>query len=153
MSQRKRVRVKCYGAIALSPDYESPWEDVWVRWKTRPGHSTRWRVATVVGRVNLERDFKLASEGLAEAERDKDESLANDYREDVGFYGKVLRGISLHGVEINEAGEGGPDIYVNKPMLNRADAEHALSEWLDRAYYIREPKFEWDRPKHAIVSV
>jgi hypothetical protein len=35
--QRKRIVAVCYGPIAFGPQYRSPWEDVWIRWKAKPG--------------------------------------------------------------------------------------------------------------------
>ena len=45
--QRKRIVAICYGPIAFGPQYRSPWEDVWIRWKAKPGRRLYYAAPTL----------------------------------------------------------------------------------------------------------
>jgi len=39
MAKQKRIRCFGHGPIFAGPQYKSPWEDVWLRWKGKPGRT------------------------------------------------------------------------------------------------------------------
>ena len=153
MSQRKRVRVTCYGPMSVYPEAESPWEDVWVSWKTRPGRSRERYIVTVAGRQNLESDLNIVSKCLDDAVAEHDEKLIETFKVDLLQLQRILAAVSLCGVLDETDKDGCVDIYVNKEFLNRVDTENALISWLEREHGVKRPKFAWRRPKAFILSM
>jgi hypothetical protein len=60
--QRKRIVAVCYGPIAFGPQYRSPWEDVWIRWKAKPGRRLYYAAPTLICRAELLADLKWTRE-------------------------------------------------------------------------------------------
>jgi hypothetical protein len=154
MSQRKHIRVHCYGPIAVSKDYESSWEDIWLRWKDRPGHA-RKAMVTICGRANLENDIDIQRECLADATRDK-----KDYAHEFSAELATLRGVldklttpESIAVYPREAEDNCPDLYCGREMLTRADAERVMAWWLEKKHGVRNVKFCWRRPRYMVVSI
>lgn len=154
MRQRKHIRVRCYGPIAVDKSYESPWEDIWLRWRDRPGRARKATV-TICGRGNLENDIDIQEKCLADAVREKKDyatECAADLAKLRGLLAKLTTPEST-ALYPHDDDDGCPDIYCGKEMLTRAEAERVMAQWLEQKHGLRNLKFCWRRPRYMVVSV
>lgn len=140
MSQ-KRIYCYCHGLLPLYPDVLSPWEDVWLRWKGKPGRTVYHAAPCLECHREVVFDLELHKKI-----READPQRAGWYREDDAEYHAVLKALETN--EFACSGEGaGLSIYTKEKGINRKLAERMMAWWLEKEHGIKNPKFVWDRPE------
>jgi hypothetical protein len=140
---RKHVRCFCHGAIAVDPSYLSPWEDVWLRWKGKPGRKVYHASPCLMCAAELVQDISLHAK-IREEENEPDW-----YRREDAASQTMLTGLETQ--ELVAHGEGaGLDIVTKAKGFDRKHAERMLAWWLEQEHGIKNPKFIWDRPEFVI---
>jgi hypothetical protein len=129
--QRKRIVAVCYGPIAFGPQYRSPWEDVWIRWKAKPGRRLYYAAPTLICRAELLADLKRTRE------RHRKRPRLADITHDEAMLAALE--VSPHAAD----GCDPPNVYTRANGINRAEAERMLAFWLERRHGIKNPKFGW----------
>ena len=131
MAKRKIINVKCYGPIAAGPHYESPWEDVWLQWKGKPGRRKYSADPTLVGLHEALNDLKVAP---AKDKPDQREVLKQLKRQP-------------YVVEITNL----THVYTRAEQFNRAEAERMLAYYLKERHGIANPKFRWRKSTFRLM--
>ena len=139
--QRKKVQVNCYGPIAFGKQYESYWEDVWIRYKIRPGKSFHiWFTFISYPDLlsNLELDLELEKDNpdLSWAEGiDKYKSIIKILETNEFYYDEKLT-----------------DFYIKYKCVNRQVVEKILNWFIESKGY-RNIKHCWKIPKILVTPV
>ena len=119
--QNKRVLAVCYGPIAFGPHYKSPWEDVWLRWKGKPGRRRYYSAPTLICRAELVADL--------EHHRDRHKKRPELYAGDIAHDEAMLLALerSAHVVDDWDP----PNVYTRAVGIDRAEAEriHIVLDW------------------------
>ena len=137
--QRKRILAICYGPIAFGPHYRSPWEDVWIRWKAKPGRRLYYVAPTLICRAELLADLKRTRE------RHRKRPRLQDITHDEAMLAAL--DVSPHAADDYDP----PNVYTRATGINRAEAERMLAFLLERQYGIKHPKFEWKKTDFCIT--
>ena len=58
----KEIKVNCRGQISISSKYESPWEDVWLSWKGKPGRKKYYSILRLSSKTECESKLKIKLE-------------------------------------------------------------------------------------------
>ncbi len=144
---KKTIRMFCYGPITLSPKYESPWEDVWIKY-----HQRRKVISEgpcVVGTIELDSQIRL------------EESLMKDHPSE--WRDEHLKDLLRIKSEFSEGNRfalldltmqsGTPDIFVNQEWITRSTAEEAIAWYLRKKGVLKtNPRFRWWKNKDLIIS-
>ena len=137
---RKKVLVICYGPVAIGKQYESPWEDLTIRYKTRPGKAiNRW--LTCVSYNALLQDIEFEKE------------LITEYPEHDESYTKVLLNLQdiVNKLEQNDiyCNEEDGDLYTKSENINRVECERMMNEFM-KIKGFSNIKYVWKRPDFCI---
>jgi hypothetical protein len=135
MPQKKRILTICHGPIALGLQYKSPWEDVWLRWKGKPGRRRYSSAPTLVCRAELIAD--LESDRCLQNKRSA--ASAGDIEHDKAMLDELE--CAPYAVDDWDP----PNVYTRANGINRAEAERMLAFLLERRYKVLNPKFEWKK--------
>ena len=136
--QTKIIRCRCYGLISAHASAKAPWEDVWLRWKSKPGRRTYTKGTTLKTRAELLVDLRHGRE-LQTEDPDAESGLVY-----VAGLEKILTGLDENQYMIGP--EADPTyIYTRSPGIDRAEAERMLLFFLRNRYEIRFPQFKWNR--------
>jgi hypothetical protein len=138
---KKHICAICHGLIAVGREYKSPWEDVWLRWKGRPGRVFK-AAPCLVCRAELLADLEMARQGHAEHPE-------FNYDVDIQNYEALLATLE-HAPYARDDYEY-PNIYTHAFGIDRAEAERMLAWFLEDKYGVKNPKFIWKRPKTVVV--
>lgn len=144
---KKAIRMVCYGPIAVSPEHQSPWEDVWI--ECAIGKKKRLKEGPcIIGTYDLNSEISIKEElGEKNPCEWRDEYLKNLRRVKSEF--SQGNRFALLDVEMQT---GTPDIFVNQEMIDRAAAEEAIAWYLNKKGVLKsEPKFNWKRPGDLVV--
>jgi len=140
MKQKKHVVTTCHGPIAFGPRYKSPWEDVWLQWKGKPGRRRYYSSPTLVCRAELVVDLERNRELLTQ----QGEMYATDVAHDEAMLDALER--APNAVDDWDP----PNVYTRAVGIDRAEAERMLAFLLERRYGVLNPKFDWKRPDVCI---
>ena len=137
--QRKCILAICYGPIAFGPQYRSPWEDVWIRWKAKPGRRLYYAAPTLICLAEL----------LADLQRTRERHRKRPRPEDIAHDEAMLTAleVSPHAADDYDP----PNVYTRAIGINRSEAERMLAFWLGRRHGIKNPKFEWRKTDFCIT--
>lgn len=130
--QRKRVIAICYGPIAFGPHYKSPWEDVWLRWKGKPGRRCYHSAPTLIWRAELLADVKR--------HRERQKKRPKWYADDIAHDEAMLYVLEDSPYAVDDWNP--PNVYTRAIGMDRAEAERMLAFLLERGYAVLNPKFE-----------
>lgn len=133
--QRKHVIAICYGPIAFGPRYKSPWEDVWLRWKGKPGRRCYYSAPTLVCRAELVADL------ARHRERRKKRPKSNPT--DIAYDEAILQALEDSPYAVDDWDP--PNVYTCAIGLDRAEAERMLAFLLEHRYGVMNPKFKWKK--------
>lgn len=139
--QRKHVIAVCHGPIAFGPHYKSPWEDVWLRWKGKPGRRRYYSAPTLICRAELVADLewhhRLPKKG---AQLQSSDTAHNE---------AMLQALerSPHVVDDWDP----PNVYTRAVGIDRAEAERMLAFLLECRHGVLNPKFEWKKTDFCIT--
>ena len=137
--RRKRIVAVCYGPIAFGPQYRSPWEDVWIRWKAKPGRRLYYAAPTLICRAELLADLKWTRE-----RQRKRPQLA-----DITHDEAMLAALEVSPYAADDCDP--PNVYTRANGISRAEAERMLAFLLERRHGIRNPKFHWRKTGFCIT--
>lgn len=140
---RKHVQCYCHGAIAADPSYLSPWEDVWLRWKGKPGRKVYHASPCLLCSAEIVKDLALHEQIRT------DRNEPDWYRKEDATDQAMLAALETQEFVAN--GEGACLHLVTKAKgFDRKHAERMLAWWLEQEHGITNPKFIWDRPEFVI---
>jgi len=139
--QRKRVIATCYGPIAFGPHYKAPWEDVWLRWKGKPGRRSYFSGPTLICRAELVADL--------ERHRKRRKKRPKSYATDIAHDEAILQALEDSRYAVDDWDP--PNVYTRAIGLDRAEAERMLVFLLERRYGVMNPKFEWKKTDFCIT--
>jgi len=143
---RKRVLCVCYGPIAVGKQYRSPWEDVWLRWKGKPGRKVYRASLTLECAAEVVVDLQMHASIRSESP----EMRKDWYQEEDTEYRRVLQILEAQPYAAIEWPSASV-IVTNAKGLDRDEAERMMAWYLSGTYGIVNPKFIWKRPKICVV--
>jgi hypothetical protein len=139
--QRKKVKVSCHGPISLGNQYKSPWEDVWIRYKIKPGKSHQFWF-TFISYPSFQSDIELNNQ-CSKENPDLDFSNESKYYED------ILEHLKSNDFYFNrEAG----DIISKAKYIDR-DLVEKLLDWYMKTKGYTNVKYYWKRPDILVQPV
>jgi len=126
-----KVIVNCFGPIAFGQDYQSPWEDVWLQWTTKPGRrKIRWAPCLV------------------------SRSYANAAQEfDPDYYSQPLQAVASGDIFIVDPKSETTEIFTPADYVDRAEAERMITTLVTAISGPQPVRFKWKRPKLFIQPV
>lgn len=150
MPKAKEIICHCHGLIGLSPDYKSPWEDVWISFKGKPGRK-RYRFGPCLcSRANAESDLEFSR-------RMQEKHPEDDYSKEIGYAQTALEVLKTQerfvSREWNMFERRIPQIYTRADTINRAEAERMLDAYLVELGVTGPKKFKWKRPRFVAIPV
>ena len=142
----KRITVTCYGPIAHDPRNESPWEDVWIRWRNRPGRPV-YEGPVLCTAAGLESDISINREcAKTHPELEWDAEYAELQTH--------LATVQADGYAHSDGGRyNTPEIWTLRGSIDRGEAERMLAWHLLKRHGIRQPNFKWRRPRYFIGPI
>lgn len=145
---KKTIKMICFGPIAVGPQYESPWEDVWIEY-----HLGKKKVVKegpcIIGTYDLQSEINIQnklSDSLPSEWRDKhiDDLLR--------IKSEFSRGnkFALQDLEMKS---DVPNIYVNTEWVTQKTAEEAIEWYLKKKGVLKgKARFNWRKPKDLVVT-
>jgi len=115
---KKQVRVRCYGPIAYGKQYSSPWEDLFIMYKTGPGKSHYFWL-TVVGMSDLLKELKTVQE--------LNEEFSGAYVEEIKEFEDILKILSFQDFHVDKEFK---NIYSNKDLIDKKESNRLISEFM-----------------------
>lgn len=166
-----RKRIRCFSNFPLGqyPDAKIPWEDVYLRWKGKPGRKRYYSGPCLECKAEVLQDLKMHEDIrnrpdtgevneldpiLRPARVATWEERQTWYREDDALYARVLQ--ELETQEFAHYGNderGALTIVTSAKGIDKREAERMLAWYLEKVHGIRNPKFCWTRPKFVITPV
>jgi hypothetical protein len=144
---RKHIQLRCHGPVAVSRRNESPWEDVWLRWRDRPGRPRRLG-PVLIGRLDLEEDIEF-TKSLIESYPDTQE-----FRDELVEKELALREVQTGAFAVSgSAKDGSFALYTPAEWITQREAERMIGWYLATHHGIKNPKFKWRRPKYVIIPM
>jgi hypothetical protein len=123
--------------MAVNPSEQSPWDDVWLRWTSKPGRGKLRVSTTLVCRKELQADYRRATEWPPDVIPDPEPAYVAEWR-------RVLAALDQQPCVVGVAAHP-TYIYTNRPGIDRAEAERMLAHFLRERHSIEVPRFRWDR--------
>ena len=168
---RKRILCFCHFPFAQYPDAKVPWDDVYLRWKAKPGRRVYRAAPCLVCKAEVLADLKMHEEirnektirvwsltaedgfGSKQSEEPLSEEVIAEhqtwYREDDARYRQVLEDLETQEFAMI-GGEPGLTLYTSAKGINRREAERMLAWWLYGTQGFANPKFVWKKPKYIV---
>ena len=140
----KEIKVRCYGPIAVSKQYESPWEDVWLSWKGKPGRKKYYLGPCLKSRTECKSDLEIN----LDCQKDYPE---HDWSDDIKRNKLALAAIKSGKIFIDDNYPTIPDICSPKEFINRKEAEVMIGVVLKEMYDIKNIKCNWLKPNIIII--
>ena len=100
MAKQKRIRCFGHGPIFTGPQYKSPWEDVWLRWKGKPGRAVYHAAPCLQCSAEIQPELDLHQQIRDRDDDVLDGVLAEDWEktgEDFAMVGNDLRAVADFG--------------------------------------------------------
>jgi hypothetical protein len=145
-----RKRIQCFAdfPFAQYPDAKVPWDDVYLRWKGKPGRRVYRAAPCLECEAELKMDLKIHEDIRQRYNGEHDDW----YRKEDADYQRVLAELAV--ADYAASGEGaGLCIYTKSHGIDKHEAERMLAWWLNRTHGIRNPKFVWNRPKFIVTPM
>lgn len=150
MAARKEIICHCHGLIGLSPEYSSPWEDVWISFKERPGRPRRRFGPTLLSKSHTSSELEFIR-SLQEEHPDC------DYSEEIGCAVAALKRLETEPRFVSREWDMFerriPNIYTSAARINRAEAERMLDVYLDDLGVKGHKKYCWKLPRFVAIPV
>ncbi|MBN1569114.1 MAG: hypothetical protein JXA73_14790 [Acidobacteria bacterium] len=142
----KKIRVSCYGPIAVSRRYRSPWEDVFLSWTGKPGRRKYHLMLSLISRKVAERDHQEDTMSPVQSHDAKSSDLMRQS-------GPDIEAIALGKIHVIMNGSDNlPDVYTPKEYIDRAEAERMIAVVM-RLHGFDSIRCKWKRPKFIITPV
>jgi len=144
----KQKRIVCRGHCPIFnyPDYQQPWADVWISFRTRP-NKPHYYGPTLLTKKCVERDLKSYLE-LQEENPELDWSYEIELER---IQLKLLETEEII-VEIPKKYSTMGEIITNKEYIDRKEAERMLTYYVNELGY-KNLKFIWKRSKFIATPV
>lgn len=143
---KKTIRCISHGIIATNTFERSPWEDVWIEWKGKPGRKLYRAAPCLVCAAEHMADLAMHDQIRSEHE---EPTWYLDHDEDIK---QALRTAATEGYACMGTG-GGLTITTLAKGITRKEAERMLTWYLRRTHGIKHVRFSWQRPKHTAQPV
>ena len=141
----KEIKVKCYGPITLSSNYESPWEDVWLSWKGKPGRKKYYLGPCLSSKTDAESEHEINLEC-----QEKHPDI--EWDEEIEKSRETLEVINNGEIYIDDNHSTIPNVYSPKEFINRKEAERMIVKLLETRG-VKNIKCNWLKPKMIIVPI
>jgi hypothetical protein len=142
MRRGKTIRCRCFGPMAANPNDQCPWDDVWLRWTSKPGRRKVRVGTTLVSRRELQADYRRA-ECPPDVPPDPEPACVAEWR-------RVLAALDREHRVVGATADP-TYIYTNSAGIDRTEAERMLALFLRERHGIEAPRFRWDRLSRAAV--
>jgi hypothetical protein len=146
MAQRKVVRCFGHGVIHAGPHYQTHWQDVWLRWKGKPGQKVYRAAPCIVTRADLEAD--LVTDEVWAANYPEGHSFKENCKKQVEYTKRMLAILDTQPFARDDY--DCPNVYTNAEFIDRAEAERMLAWYLLDAHGVKNPKFDWEKADFII---
>lgn len=156
---KKKVLLFGHSPLQNYNDVEIPWADVWITLKR--GRTKEFYAPCLCSRANLEGDLEITKKLLDDESKvpnNKNRMSADvlaEFEDEVKDSEDLLEKLKTEGIlvsPLNYPGEHLEDIYNNKELINKKDAEEMLLVYLAHWGYNPENiKFKWIRSKHGVA--
>lgn len=144
MAKRKRVDVYCHGPIAIDRSCRVTWEDIWLRWKTRPKQRHKL-FPCVMSKIDVVREMEHESLFAAD---NRDEHTDWDWSR-LPRLRAIIHRLDRGERFIAEDTDYGGYLYLADEYLTWSNANEALT-WLLERYDVRNPRLKWKRPSIVV---
>jgi hypothetical protein len=145
MKKPKKITVACTGPIAVSPKYESPWEDVWLSWKAKPGRKKYYLAPCLQGRIDAVQEHEINLEC-------KEKYPEDDWDKEIENSKAVLEAMSLGKIYVADPESDMPAIYTPKDFIDRAEAEKMIVHLMG-LHGVKNIKCVWKKPEFIIIPM
>lgn len=167
MSGAKK-HIRCFADFPFGqyPKAKVPWDDVYLRWKGKPGRKRYYSGPCLECQAELVADLKMHEEirnrpddevykEMPEVLRPRRTTTWEErqtwYRDEDATYARVLT--ELQTQEFAHYGDderGALTIVTKANGIDKREAERMIAWYLEKVRGIRNPKFCWKRPKFII---
>ena len=143
MPHKKTITMVCYGPIGVSPQHYSGWEDVWIRYYQGKGKPVEEGPCIIGGRslqFDIEFAEKMHQDGYERQETiDELKDIQKQFDDGEPF-------------AVDDINNRLANIYVNKEVIKRKDAEQAIEWWLRKRGIVKsEVRFRWKKNKIMVI--
>lgn len=142
--KQKRIICRSHSVLAAGPHYQTYWDDVWLRWKGKPGRRTYYEAPMLASRAHLEGE-------LSTDKAMQQKSPKHDWAIDIVYSEKMLAMLDA-APYVREEGPC-PNVYTNAEYIDRAEAERMLRWFLHETHGITNPKFIWKKSDLIVHNV
>lgn len=141
----KKITVDCYGPIAVGRKYQSPWEDVWLSWKAKPGRKKYYLAPCLIGKIDAEQSHELNLE-CVKIHPD------TNWTEEIEQSKAAVEATSLGKIFIADPESAIPNVYTPKDFIDRAEAEKMIA-CLMKLHGVKNIKCVWRKPRFIVVPM
>jgi hypothetical protein len=137
--QRKKVKVCCHGPLGVGKQYKSPWEDIWIYYKIRPGKSHHFWFTFI-----SYPDFRRGAAFNIECARDSTDA---DFSEEIAYDERIEKYLETNDFHFNET-QG--DFVVRQNYIDREVVENLL-DWYMKSKGYNDVKYKWKYPNIVVL--
>jgi hypothetical protein len=141
----KKITVISLGVIAVGPQYETLWDDVWLTTTIKPGRTKLRLAPCLISRAKVEEDYET-DQALQKRHPD------GDWDEDVKKWEKILSILKTKDLYIEDPANTLTNIYTSSELINRDAAEKMIAALL-KNYGFESIMCKWKRPPIVFGSV
>jgi len=145
MRKGKKINVNCFGPIAVSKKYSSPWEDVWLSWTGKPGRKKYRLAPCLCGKLEAEQELELTLEC-------KEKYPEIDWDEDIQKSELALMEISNGNIYVEDPKDKITNIYTPKDCIDREEAEKMIRILME-SHGFDLIRLKWNRPKLIVIPM
>jgi hypothetical protein len=141
----KLIHVSCWGPIAFSNKYKSPWEDVWISWTGKPGR-TKYRLAPcLISLTDLKDNIELT-------QTLQKENPDIDWSDEIEELTNAFENTFLGNIFVANPKDKLTNIYTPMEFITREEANNMIRE-LMKFYNFDKIRIKWSRPKMLVIPV
>lgn len=141
----KRVRCLGHGPIFAGSHYRSGWEDVWLRWKGKPGRTIYRAAPCLISSGDLRGEIESCRWMLERHPGKYD----RHYQQDIAANEAILARLTEAPYWADDA--DCPNVYTRTDYIDRAEAERMIAWFLADRYGVKRPKLDWQRPEIVVI--
>lgn len=152
MASRKRIRLACHGVLSAGPQYKTPWEDIWMQWKGKPGRRTYYAAPMLGCAAELRGDIEISMEAAI-----RHPDLKANFEQDIAVDMALLKDLETQEFTDDSRFYPGHDrpalanVYVEADGIDRALATRMLEFYLAKYYQVRNPKLKWPKKDFVVL--
>ncbi len=147
MAKQKRVRCFGHSPLNLGPHYTVSWDDVWLRWVSKPGKTIQRLGPCLCSLTDAMAEIDENTWVLTHAPDLVAKYGREYYQEELNSARDLVRRIKDEGLicVAKSTDDRLPILYTSARVIDRAEAERMLAWWLSVAYGVKRPKFQWKK--------